>query len=134
MQVMSVSRIGVVFRFDNDLLVEGELNRVFAPRTVEQIVRSLPLEGIVDVSDGLLYFPTDLALGAEKPVPRLQSGSIAYWPLCGGICLSLEPVVAKLNMSLIGRAMTDLGGLRVIRPGSSVRLSTRSVDPQPARS
>ena len=73
MKEMSVSRIRVVFRFDNDFLVEGELNRVYAPRTVEEIVRSSPLEGIVDVSDGLLYFPTDLALGAEKPVPSLQS-------------------------------------------------------------
>jgi len=130
---MSVSRIRVVFRFDNDFLVEGELNRVYAPRTVEEIVRSMPLEGIVDVSDGILYFPTNLALGAEKPVPRLQSGSIAYWPLCGGICLSLEPVLAKLNMSLIGRTMTDLRGLRAIRSGSSVRLSTQPVDPQSAR-
>jgi len=131
---MSVSRIGVLFRFQNDIMVEGELNRVFAPRTVSEIVRSLPLEGVVDVSGGLLYFPTNLALGAEKPVPRLQPGSIAYWPLCGGICVSLEPIVAKINMSLIGRIIADVGELRAIRAGHSVRLSTRPVDAQPARS
>jgi len=131
---MSVSRIGILFRFYNDLVVEGELNRVYAPRTVGAIVRALPIEGVVDVSGGFLYFPTNLALGAEKPVPRLQPGSLAYWPLCGGICVSLEPVVAKLNMSLIGRVTVDLGGLRAIRAGLSVRLSARPVDPQPARS
>jgi len=126
---MSVSRIGILFRFNNELVVEGELNRVYAPRTVGEIVRSLPIEGVVDVTGGFLYFPTNLALGAEKPVPRLQPGSIAFWPLCGGVCVSLEPVVAKLNMSLIGRITADLEGLRAIRAGSSVRLSTRPVDP-----
>ena len=130
---MSVSRIGVVLKFDSGLSIEAELNRVFAPRTVEEIVRSLPLEGVVDMTDGLLYFPTDLALGAEKPVQRLQSGSMAYWPICGGICLALEEATAKLNMSLIGRAISDIQGLRTIRAGSSVRLSSRSIDPQPAR-
>lgn len=130
---MSVSRVGVQLRFNNGLMAEGELNRVLAPRTVEAIIRSLPIEGVVDVSNGILYFPTGLGVGTEKPVPMLQQGSMAYWPMCGGICLSLEPAAARQNMSMIGRIMSEVQGLRAVRAGSSVRLSARGVDPNSAR-
>ncbi|MGQ9514402.1 MAG: cyclophilin-like family protein [Thermoproteota archaeon] len=127
---MYITRVAVLFKFDNRLQVFGELNRVLAPRTVDTIARSMPLEGAVDVSNGLIYFPTNLMLGAEKPVQKLQAGSIAYWPLCGGICISIESIVAKQNMSLIGRIISDIEVLREVRSGSSARLSARAVDPQ----
>ncbi|MBO3804071.1 MAG: hypothetical protein JTT11_09445 [Candidatus Brockarchaeota archaeon] len=126
---MSVSRIPVLFKFNNRLQVVGELNRVLAPRTVETIARSMPLEGVIGASDGLLYFPTNLILGAEKPVQRLQRGSIAYWPICGGVCISVEDVAAKQSMSLIGRVVSGLEVLKEVRPGSSARLSAKAVDP-----
>jgi len=126
---MSISRIPILIKFNNRLQVFGEFNRVLAPRTVDTITRSMPLEGIIDISGGFLYFPTNLILGAEKPVRRLQRGSIAYWPLCGGICISIEDTDAKQNMSLIGRVVSDLEVLKVIRPGSSARLSAQTIDP-----
>jgi len=89
---------------------------------VESILRALPLEGVVDRRGEMLYFPTGLRSGAEKPAPSFKAGSIAYWPICGGICLFQGEMKAAGKMSPVGSLKTEYKALEGVRRGASVRL------------
>jgi hypothetical protein len=90
-----VSRIKVKFLIEGLGEAEGELVRFLAPRTVETIVRKLPVEGRAALWKEEVYFEIPLKMGEEKakptgrtsvlpwvapfPFPRHQPQPRAYW-------------------------------------------------------
>ena len=59
----SVSRISVKFIIENTGEAQGELVRHLSPRTVDAILKKLPIEGRAAIWKQEIYFETPVAAG-----------------------------------------------------------------------
>ncbi len=67
-----VSRIKVKFLLESVGEAEGELVRFLAPRTVDTIVRKLPIEGRAALWKEEVYFEIPIKMGEEKAKPTVE--------------------------------------------------------------
>jgi len=102
--------------------LKGELVRIFAPVTVEHLVKRLPLEGMAGKWGSAIYFETKVKRGAEKPVERMRAGEIGYWPPQAAICLYHKDQVPPAQMVKVGLMLDDPSTLRKVRAGGRVRM------------
>jgi len=100
----------------------GELNRVFAPHTVETIANNLPLEGPATYSRNQICFKVKLKLGVEKPRREVEAGAICYWPLGESICLFLADSKTYSPVNVIGTVGSEISSLSKRRAGSIIRM------------
>ena len=68
-----VSRIKIKFVIEGLGEAEGELVRFLAPRTIDYIVRKLPLEGRAALWKEEVYFEISLKMGEEKAKPTVEA-------------------------------------------------------------
>ncbi|MDH5363517.1 MAG: cyclophilin-like fold protein [Aigarchaeota archaeon] len=102
--------------------IKGEFVRVFAPVTVDHLVKRLPLEGMAGKWGSAVYFETAVKRGAEKPVRRMKAGEIGYWPPQSAICLYHKDQAPPAQMVKVGLMLDDPSPLGNVRPGGRVRL------------
>ncbi len=118
-----MDRIPVRFVIEGlEARAEGELIRHLAPRTVDAIVRALPLEGYASTWLEEVYFEVPLRLGEEKPVREVERGAIAYWPAGSAICVfygSSQPIGP---VNLIGRITSGLELFARVKIGAKIRV------------
>ena len=84
-----ISRVPIQFLVEGEGKASGELIRFLAPRTIEALLRSMPIHGRAMRWNEEVYFETPLRLGAEKARTGVEKGMIAYWPMSSAICISL---------------------------------------------
>ena len=68
-----VSRIKIKFLIEGLGEAEGELVRFLAPRTIDTIVRKLPLEGRAALWKEEVYFEIPIKMGEEKAKPTVEN-------------------------------------------------------------
>ena len=100
----SSSRIPVKFFVQGLGEADGELVRFRAPRTVDALVRKMPLEGRAALLKGGFYFAVPLQMGLEKPVKTVSSGTIAFWPLGSALCLFYDDAPTYSPVNVVGNA------------------------------
>lgn len=100
---------------------DGELLRFRAPRTVEAILRTLPLEGRAALVKGGFYFEVPIQMGREKAVKNVSSGTISFWPLGSALCFFYEEAVTYSPVNIIG-TFTVRDGLREVKRGTIIRV------------
>ena len=71
---VEISRVKIKFTIENNGEVEGELVRFLAPRTIDMIVRKLPIEGRAAQWKEEVYFETPIKMGEEKAKPTVETG------------------------------------------------------------
>jgi len=76
-----ISRVKIKFIIEGLGEAEGELIRHLAPRTVDMIVRKLPLEGRAALWKEEIYFEIPVKMGEEKAKSTVEKGTIAFWPM-----------------------------------------------------
>ena len=93
---------------------EGELLRFRAPRTVEAILRRLPLEGRAALVKGGVYFEVPINMGREKAVKTVSSGTISFWPLGSALCFFCEDTGTYSPVNIVGQFTVpeDLSGVK----------------------
>lgn len=119
---MSVSRIPVKFVVVDVGEAEGELIRHLAPRTVDAILRNLPIEGVASTWMEEVYFKAGLNMGAEKPKTRVNKGDVAYWPMGDAICIFYGESQPAGPVNVVGRVTKGLELFRAVEAGSVIRL------------
>ena len=72
-----VSRVKVKFVIEGNGEAEGELVRFLAPRTIDLIVRRMPIEGRAAKWKEEVYFETPVKMGEEK-----AKASVEVWNYC----------------------------------------------------
>jgi hypothetical protein len=82
-----ISRVKVRFLLESVGEAEGELVRFLAPRTVDTIVRKLPVEGRAALWKEEVYFEIPVKIGEEKAKPTVEKGTIAFWPMGSALCV-----------------------------------------------
>jgi len=122
MSVKSLSRIPVRIRVEGVGEAEGELVKFMAPKTVEALVRSLPLIGKANLWRGEVYFPTPVRVGFEKPRVEVEAGSLAYWPQGSAFCIFYEDTRPYSPVNLIGKLKSGVEIFRRVKLGAIIRV------------
>ena len=117
-----VSRIKVKFLIEGLGAAEGELVRFMAPRTIDSIVRKLPIEGRAALWKEEVYFEIPLKMGEEKAKPTVETGAIAFWPMGGALCVFFGKSQPYSPVSILGKITQNLEIFKLIKSGTRIRV------------
>ena len=117
-----ISRIRVRFLLENLGEAEGELVRYLAPRTIEALMKSMPIDGRLSVWKEEVYFETPVKVGSEKPRATVDTGAIAYWPMGAAICIFYGKSQPYSPVNLLGKVTRNLELFKQAKRGSRVRV------------
>ena len=119
----SVSQVPIRFMiegFEED--AEGELVRYLAPRTVESILRELPLEGRAALWKEEIYFEIPVKMGGEKAKPTVEKGAIAYWPMGSALCIFYGESQPYSPVNILGRVTKNLELFTKVKSGTKIKV------------
>ena len=118
----NVSRIKVKFILEGLGEAEGELVRFLAPRTVETIVRKLPVEGRAALWKEEVYFEIPVKLGEEKAKPTVETGAIAFWPMGSALCIFYGKSQPYSPVSILGKITQNLELFSQVKSGTKIKV------------
>jgi len=118
----AVSRISIKLVIEQIGEAEGELARHLAPRTVEAIVKKLPIEGRVALWKEEVYFETPVKMGEEKAKPTVETGTIAFWPMGNALCIFYGESQPYSPVNIVGRVTKGLELFRRVKSGAKIRV------------
>jgi hypothetical protein len=119
---LDVSRIKVKFILEGLGEAEGELVRFLAPRTVDSIVRHLPIEGRAALWKEEVYFEIAIKMGEEKAKPIVETGTIAFWPMGSALCVFYGKSQPYSPVSILGKITGNLDLFKHAKSGTTVRV------------
>jgi hypothetical protein len=117
-----ISRIKVKFLIEGLGEAEGELVRFMAPRTVDTIVRKLPVEGRAALWKEEVYFEIPVKLGEEKAKPTVETGTVAFWPMGSAICIFYGKSQPYSPVSILGKITKNLDVFSQVKSGTRIRV------------
>ena len=117
-----VSRVRVKFTIEALGEAEGELVRFLAPRTVDMIVRKLPLEGRAALWKEEVYFETSIKMGEEKAKANVENGTIAFWPMGSAICIFHGETQPYSPVNVLGKITKNLELFKQVKSGTKIRV------------
>jgi len=101
---------------------EGELIRHLAPRTVEAIIKRLPLEGRAALLKEEVYFKIPVKMGKEKARATVEKGTIAFWPMGNALCVFYGESKPYSPVNLVGQVTKNLELFKGIKSGTRIRV------------
>jgi len=119
-----VSRVKVKFIVEGLGEAEGELVRFLAPRTVDLIVRKLPIEGRAAIWKEEVYFETPIKMGEEKAKGTVEVGTIAFWPMGSAICIFHGNSQPYSPVSILGKVTSNLELFKRVKSGTKIRVES----------
>jgi hypothetical protein len=119
-----ISRVKVKFIVEGLGEAEGELVRFLAPRTIDMIVRKLPMEGRAALWKEEVYFETTVKMGEEKAKASVEAGTIAFWPMGSAICIFYGSSQPYSPVSILGKVTANLELFKQIKSGTKVRVQS----------
>ena len=117
-----VSHIKVKFIIEELGEAEGELVRFLAPRTIDYLVRKLPLEGRAALWKEEVYFEIPIKMGEEKAKPTVETGTIAFWPMGGALCVFYGKSQPYSPVSILGKITNNLEIFKQIKSGTTIKV------------
>ncbi len=126
MQTDEISRIPIRILIEGLGEAEGEFVRFLAPRTVDALLRVLPLQGRVAILKEQVYFQVQLKIGPEKATPKALEGDIAYWPMGNALCVFTGSMKTHGPVNRIGKNLSNLEIFRKVQFGTRIRVERKS--------
>lgn len=117
-----ISRIKIKFIIDGLGEAEGEFIRHLAPRTIDMIVRNLPIEGRAALWKEEVYFEIPVKMGEEKAKGTVESGTIAFWPMGSAICVFYGETQPYSPVNILGKITRNLELFSTVKSGTKVRV------------
>jgi uncharacterized protein len=117
-----VSRVKVKFLIKGLGEAEGELVRFLAPRTIDAIVRKLPVEGRAALWKEEVYFEIPIKMGEEKAKPTVETGTIAFWPMGSAICIFYGKSQPYSPVSILGKITSNLEIFKQVKSGTTIKV------------
>ncbi len=117
-----VSRIRVRLLIEGLGDAEGELVRFMAPRTVDTIVRKLPVEGRAALWKEEVYFEIPVKLGEEKAKPAVETGTLAFWPMGSALCVFYGKSQPYSPVNILGKITKNIDLFRQVKSGTRIRV------------
>jgi len=122
MQESSVSRIPIKIIIATAGEAEGELIRYLAPRTVDTIVKKLPVEGRAALWKEEIYFEIPVKVGEEKARAKVEKGALTYWPMGNALCIFYGESQPYSPVNIVGRVTKNLELFERVKSGSVIRV------------
>jgi len=118
MSTGSVSKIEAILKIKGKSELKFELKRHLAPKTVGNLVRSMPLEGNAHMmGDSFAYMETRVNIGGEKLRTQFKKGDVAFMAANGSICFFVNDFESAKSMTLIGKITSNIDALNDVKPG-----------------
>ena len=117
-----ISRIKIKFIIEGLGEAEGELVRFLAPRTIDTLVRKLPIEGRAALWKEEVYFETPIKMGEEKAKATVEKGTIAFWPMGSAICIFYGESQPYSPVSILGEITKNLELFSSVKSGTKIRV------------
>jgi len=118
----SVSRIPIKLIIENTGEAGGELIRHMAPRTVNAILKKLPVEGRAALWKEEVYFEIPIATGTEKAKPSVKKGDLAYWPMGKALCIFYGDSQPYSPVNIVGQVTQNLELLSKVKSGTVIKV------------
>lgn len=119
---VDVSRIKIKFIVEGLGEAEGEFVRFLAPRTVDMIVRKLPVEGRAALWKEEVYFETPIKMGEEKAKATVENGTIGFWPMGSAICIFWGTTQPYSPVNILGKITKNLELFKQVKSGTKIRV------------
>lgn len=117
-----ISRIKVKFILEGLGEAEGELVRFLSPRTVDMVVRKLPIEGRAALWKEEVYFETPVKMSEEKAKATVEKGTIAFWPMGSAICIFYGESQPYSPVNILGKITKNLEIFAKVKSGTKIRV------------
>ena len=117
-----ISRVKVRFLIEGLGEAEGELVRFLAPRTVDTIVRKLPVEGRAALWKEEVYFEIPVKIGEEKAKPTVETGAIAFWPMGSALCVFFGESQPYSPVNILGKVTKNLELFKQVKSGATIKV------------
>ncbi len=117
-----VSHIKIKFLIEGLGEAEGELVRFLAPRTIDTIVRKLPIEGRAALYKEEVYFEIPIKMGEEKAKSTVEEGTIAFWPMDGALCVFFGKSQPYSPVSILGKITNNLEIFKQVKSGLTIKV------------
>lgn len=121
-EAADVSRVKVKFIIEGLGEAEGELVRFLAPRTIDSIVRKLPVEGRAALWKEEVYFEIPIKMGEEKAKPNVETGTIAFWPMGSALCVFYGKSQPYSSVNILGKITNNLDLFMRVRSGATIKV------------
>lgn len=118
----NVSRIPIKFIIDRIGEAEGELIRYLAPRTVNTIIKELPLEGRAALWKEEVYFEIPIKMGEEKAKATVETGTLGYWPMGNALCIFYGETQPYSPVNVVGKITANLELFRQVKSGTKIKV------------
>lgn len=114
----SVSKVEYVLSLKGKAVLNLELKRHLAPKTVGVIMRSVPIEGNAHmIGSSIAFMDTTLNTGGEKLRTQFRKSEVGFMASNGSICFFIDDVPSTKSMTLIGKITSNLEALKDVKPG-----------------
>ncbi|MEM0007106.1 MAG: cyclophilin-like fold protein [Candidatus Bathyarchaeia archaeon] len=117
-----ISRVKIKFIVEGLGEAEGELVRHLAPRTVDMIVRKLPIEGRTALWKEEVYFEIPVKMGEEKAKSTVEKGTIAFWPMGSALCIFFGESQPYSPVNVLGKVTKNLELFSKIKSGATIKV------------
>ncbi len=117
-----VSRVKIKFIIAGLGEAEGELVRFLAPRSIDYIVRKLPMEGRAALYKEEVYFEIPLKMGEEKGKSTVEEGTIAFWPMGSALCVFYGKSQPYSPVSILGKITDNLDLFKQVKSGAIIKV------------
>jgi len=121
----SITRVPIKFSVENVGEAEGELIRHLAPRTVDSITKILPIEGRAALWKAEVYFKISIKMGDEKAKPKVETGTIAYWPMGDALCIFYGDTQPYSPVNIVGKMTKNLEIFANVKSGTRIKLDKK---------
>ena len=121
----SITKVPIKFTIENVGDAEGELIRHLAPRTVDAITKSLPIEGRAALWKEEVYFEVPVKAGDEKAKPTVEKGTIAYWPMGSALCIFFGESQPYSPVNIMGTITKNLEIFAETKSGTRIKVDRR---------
>jgi len=121
-EAADVSRVKVKFIIEGLGEAEGELVRFLAPRTIDSIVRKLPVEGRAALWKEEVYFEIPIKMGEEKAKPNVETGTIAFWPMGSALCVFYGKSQPYSSVNILGKITNNLDLFMRVKSGATIKV------------
>ena len=121
-----ISRIKIKFLIEGLGEAEGEFVRFLAPRSVDTLVRKLPIEGRAALWKEEIYFEIPVKMGEEKAKPTVETGTIAFWPMGSALCVFYGKSQPYSPVSILGKITKNLELFKQVKSGTRIRVEQLS--------
>ena len=117
-----ISRVKIKFMIEGLGEAEGEFIRFMAPRTVDTIVRKLPVEGRAALWKEEVYFEIPVKMGEEKAKATVETGTIAFWPMGSALCIFYGQSQPYSPVNILGKVTKNLELFKEIKSGTRIKV------------